>query len=157
MLFVPKNFKRVVVDAYVYHRYCRSRCVESWASTHKLVLEGKLLYHIISWGFSKDKLSVLKTSTIQTLTWVFTFLLLWDEHRVIIMKIFLRVFLSLTLQVCRKKIKGMTNARYAQPIIMQHWITFIQTWFFAKFKHGGIYFYNTSLAMLLHCLGYLYL
>ena len=26
MLAVPKNFKRVVVDVYVYHKYCRSRC-----------------------------------------------------------------------------------------------------------------------------------
>jgi hypothetical protein len=29
MPLVPKNFERVAVDAYVYHRYCRSRCVES--------------------------------------------------------------------------------------------------------------------------------
>jgi hypothetical protein len=26
MLPVPKNFKRVVVDVYVYHKYCRSGC-----------------------------------------------------------------------------------------------------------------------------------
>ena len=26
-LLVHKNFERVVVDAYVYHKYCRSRCV----------------------------------------------------------------------------------------------------------------------------------
>jgi hypothetical protein len=25
-LSIHKNFKRVVVDAYVYHKYCRSRC-----------------------------------------------------------------------------------------------------------------------------------
>jgi hypothetical protein len=29
MLPVPKDFERVVVDAYVYHKYCRSCCVES--------------------------------------------------------------------------------------------------------------------------------
>jgi hypothetical protein len=29
MLLVPKNFERVGVDAYVYHRYCRSCCVKS--------------------------------------------------------------------------------------------------------------------------------
>jgi hypothetical protein len=29
MLPVPKDFKRMVVDAYVYHKYCRSRYVES--------------------------------------------------------------------------------------------------------------------------------
>ena len=27
ILSVHKNFERVVVDAYVYHKYCRSRCV----------------------------------------------------------------------------------------------------------------------------------
>jgi hypothetical protein len=27
MLFVHKHFERVVVDTYVYHKYCRSRCV----------------------------------------------------------------------------------------------------------------------------------
>ena len=27
ILLVHKNFERVVVDAYVYHKYCRSRCV----------------------------------------------------------------------------------------------------------------------------------
>jgi hypothetical protein len=29
MLPVPKDFERVAVDAYVYHKYYRSRCVES--------------------------------------------------------------------------------------------------------------------------------
>ena len=29
ILFVPKNFERVVVDAYVYHKYCKSRWHES--------------------------------------------------------------------------------------------------------------------------------
>jgi hypothetical protein len=29
MLLVPKNFERVAINAYVYHRYCRSRCVKS--------------------------------------------------------------------------------------------------------------------------------
>jgi hypothetical protein len=29
MLLVPKNFERVVVDEYVYHRYCKSCCVKS--------------------------------------------------------------------------------------------------------------------------------
>jgi hypothetical protein len=29
MLPVPKDFERVVVDVYVYHKYCRSCCVES--------------------------------------------------------------------------------------------------------------------------------
>jgi hypothetical protein len=27
ILSVPKDFERVVVDAYVYHKYCRSHCV----------------------------------------------------------------------------------------------------------------------------------
>jgi hypothetical protein len=31
MLPIPKYFERVVVDAYVYHKYCRSRCMAwSW-------------------------------------------------------------------------------------------------------------------------------
>jgi len=30
MLPVPKVFERVVVDRYAYHKYCRSRCGESW-------------------------------------------------------------------------------------------------------------------------------
>ena len=29
ILYVPKIFKRVVVDAYVYHKYCKSRWLES--------------------------------------------------------------------------------------------------------------------------------
>ena len=29
MLPIPKVFERVVVDTYVYHKYCRSRCGES--------------------------------------------------------------------------------------------------------------------------------
>jgi len=43
---------------------------------------------------------------------------LLNEHRIIIMKIFLRVFFSLTLQSLDEKIDGVTNARYVQPIIM---------------------------------------
>jgi hypothetical protein len=29
MLLVPKYFERVTVDIYVYHKHCRSHCVES--------------------------------------------------------------------------------------------------------------------------------
>jgi hypothetical protein len=29
MLPVPKDFERVVEDTYIYHKHCRSRCVES--------------------------------------------------------------------------------------------------------------------------------
>jgi hypothetical protein len=39
MLPIPKDFERVVVDAYVYHKYCRS---------DKYLLEGKPLHHITS-------------------------------------------------------------------------------------------------------------
>ena len=42
------------------------------------------------------------------------------ELRIITMKIFLMVFLSLTLPGLEQKIKGMTNVSYIQPIIMQH-------------------------------------
>jgi len=41
ILSVPKNFERVVVDAYIYHKYCRSRCVNLKIGTQRLMLEGK--------------------------------------------------------------------------------------------------------------------
>ena len=46
ILSVHKNFKRVVVDAYVYHKYCRSRCVNFEIGTRRLVLEGKPLHQL---------------------------------------------------------------------------------------------------------------
>ena len=48
-IFIPlilpiyKNFKRVVVDAYVYHKYCIYHCVNLEIGTQRLVLEGKPL------------------------------------------------------------------------------------------------------------------
>jgi hypothetical protein len=38
MLFVHKNLEMVVVDAYVYHKYCRPRCVNLEIGTQRLVL-----------------------------------------------------------------------------------------------------------------------
>ena len=46
ILSVHKNFKRVVVDAYVYHKYCRSRCVNLEIGIQRLVLEGKPLHQV---------------------------------------------------------------------------------------------------------------
>jgi hypothetical protein len=48
MLLVHKSFKRVVVDVFVYHKYCRSRCVgmNLEIGTHRLVLEGKPLHQL---------------------------------------------------------------------------------------------------------------
>ena len=46
ILSVHKNFKRVVVDAYVYHKYCRSHCVNLEIGTQRLVLEGKPLHQL---------------------------------------------------------------------------------------------------------------
>jgi hypothetical protein len=46
MLSVPKNFKKVVVDIYVYHKYHRSHCVNLEISTQILVLEGKPLHQL---------------------------------------------------------------------------------------------------------------
>jgi hypothetical protein len=46
VLPIHKNFERVVVDAYVYHKYCRSRCVNLEIGTQRLVLEGKLLHQL---------------------------------------------------------------------------------------------------------------
>ena len=75
---IYKNFKRAVVDAYVYNKYCRSRWVD--------------------WWFPKDKLSVLKQAIIRS--WhellIICNIALCIEHIKIIVEIFLRVFLSLT-------------------------------------------------------------
>jgi hypothetical protein len=46
MLFVHEDFERVVVNAYVYHKYCRSRCVNLEIDTQRLVLEGKPLHQL---------------------------------------------------------------------------------------------------------------
>jgi hypothetical protein len=46
MLLVYKDFEIVVVDAYVYHKYYRSHCVNLEIGTRKLVLEGKSLHQL---------------------------------------------------------------------------------------------------------------
>jgi hypothetical protein len=46
ILPVHKDFDRVVVDAYVYHKYCRSRCVNLEIGTQRLMLEGKPLHQL---------------------------------------------------------------------------------------------------------------
>jgi hypothetical protein len=46
MLFVHKNFETVVVDAYVYYKYCRSHCVNLEIGTQRLMLEGKPLHQL---------------------------------------------------------------------------------------------------------------
>jgi hypothetical protein len=46
ILSVPKDFERVVVDAYVYHKYCRSHCVNLEIGTQRLVSEGKPLHQL---------------------------------------------------------------------------------------------------------------
>jgi hypothetical protein len=45
MLSVPKNFEKVVVAIYVYHKYYRS-CVNLEISTQRLVLEGKPFHQL---------------------------------------------------------------------------------------------------------------
>ena len=44
ILLVHKDFEREVVDAYVYHKYCRSRCLNLEIGTQRLMLEGKPLH-----------------------------------------------------------------------------------------------------------------
>jgi hypothetical protein len=44
ILLVHKFFKRVVIDVFVYHKYCRSCCVNLEIGTRRLVLEGKPLH-----------------------------------------------------------------------------------------------------------------
>jgi len=61
-LSIYKNFKRMVVDAYVYNKYCRSRWVDldigqRWRGNH---------FADINWWFPKDKLSVLKQALIRS-------------------------------------------------------------------------------------------
>ena len=46
ILHVHKNFERVVVDANVYHEYCRSHCVNLEIDTQRLMLEGKPLHQL---------------------------------------------------------------------------------------------------------------
>jgi hypothetical protein len=41
-----KNFERMVVDAYVYHKYCRSRSVNFEIGTQRLVSWGKPLHQL---------------------------------------------------------------------------------------------------------------
>jgi hypothetical protein len=46
VLPVPKDFERVVVDAYIYHKYCRSRCVNLEIGIPRLVSEEKPLHQL---------------------------------------------------------------------------------------------------------------
>ena len=46
ILLVHKIFERVVVDVFVYHKYCRSCCVNLKIGTQRLVLEGKPLHQL---------------------------------------------------------------------------------------------------------------
>ena len=46
MLHVHKGFERVVVDAYIYHKYCISHCVNLEIGTQRLVLEEKQLHQL---------------------------------------------------------------------------------------------------------------
>jgi len=59
-LFI-KTLKRVIVDAYVYHKYCRSCCVNLEIGTQRLVLEGKPLHQLKhNLKVSQGRASVLK-------------------------------------------------------------------------------------------------
>ena len=46
ILLVHKDFERVVADAYVYHKYCSSHCVNLEIGTQRVMLEGKLLHQL---------------------------------------------------------------------------------------------------------------
>jgi hypothetical protein len=46
VLPIHKDYERVVVDAYVYHKYCGSRCVNLEIGTRRLVSEGKPLHKL---------------------------------------------------------------------------------------------------------------
>ena len=67
---------------------------------------------------------------------------MWSEHRNIIMKICLWIFLVTNHSRFEAKRMMDDNARYVQPIIMQYLITSIQTWFFLQNSSWGIDFYK---------------
>ena len=46
VLPIHKFFQKVVVDAYVYHKYCKSCCMNLEIGTQRLVLEGKPLHQL---------------------------------------------------------------------------------------------------------------
>jgi hypothetical protein len=46
ILFASKDFKRVVVDTYVYHKYYRSRCVTLEIGTQRMILARKPLHKL---------------------------------------------------------------------------------------------------------------
>ena len=46
ILLVHKDFERVIIDAYVYHKYCRSCCVNLEIGTQRLILVGKSLHQL---------------------------------------------------------------------------------------------------------------
>jgi hypothetical protein len=58
VLPIHKDFERVVIDAYVYHKYCKSRWHESWDRYTKVGVGGETTSPIRSaiQRFSKDKL-----------------------------------------------------------------------------------------------------
>jgi hypothetical protein len=46
ILPVPKNFERVVVDAYVYHKYCRSHRKNLEICIQRMVMKGEPLHQL---------------------------------------------------------------------------------------------------------------
>ena len=57
ILLVHKDFERVVVDAYVYHKYYRSCCVNLEIGTQRLMLEGNHFTNLSAIRrFPKDEL-----------------------------------------------------------------------------------------------------
>ena len=61
MLLVHKIFVRVVVDAYVYHKYCKSRGHESW-DRHPMVGAGGETTSLVRHNskVSQGRVSILK-------------------------------------------------------------------------------------------------
>jgi hypothetical protein len=60
MLFVHKNFETVVVDAYVYHKYYISHCVNLEIGTQRLVLDRKPLHYKCNSKVSQGRACFLK-------------------------------------------------------------------------------------------------
>jgi hypothetical protein len=114
-------------------------------SAHRLVLEEKPLHKGTSWRFPKDKLSVLNQALSRSYheCSLSVTLPLWNEHRVIIVKIFLQVFLSLTFPGFEQKDQRNDKCKVCPT---NHYATliYIQSWFLQNSSLGDILPKNIS-------------
>jgi hypothetical protein len=117
----------VVIYAYVYHKYYRSRCVNLEIGTWRLVLEGKPIHQFeaqlesFPWTSFCPKTSTFKRYHELAPSAVMP---LWIECRYNCENIPSGIFVTNHFRVEAKRTKD-DDTRYIQPIIMQHWMTSI--------------------------------